>query len=429
MKKLRYLTFVLVAMVAFACSPDVELREHPGSLPITDINIDDADPNQPILTTADETVFEAVWDFGDYGSFQGIQMQGFFPLKGTYSYTLTVVNGAGSAASEGVVDVPISNPDLVYGIKEYAWLAGNKGEGGKYWVWDQDKPGGDVSYMTADYDWSEFWWNPYAGEDGGSLPGVLNEIKFDLVGGFNFTRYESKDVVGDEGSFQLDLDNMTIKFAGANIPNFDDENLDPAVTSTGLYKIQVLSEYELLLWQDHGPNNGGANDYGWAWKFKARDLLQLDDPIYKLAGEKDGEGKSWVFKQDAPGDNVCYMTANYDWEEFWWNPYSGADGVNLPDYDNEIKFELDYTYTRFDAAGTEIEKGTYEFNKPDMTITLIDAHLPNYDDENLDSEVAATNVYEVKILKDGKLLLWQDVSSINPADYDYGWAWVFMPKE
>ncbi|MCK5782153.1 MAG: PKD domain-containing protein [Flavobacteriales bacterium] len=423
MKKLLYIASLVATAFFSACSPSIEVRDLGTELPKMDITIDDADPNQPILTVSDPSVFNATWDFGGGVLLQGKTVKGFFPLEGYYKYTLTAMNGLG--ASEGIDSVYVSksNPDMVYDIEEYSWLVGEKGEGGKVWIWDQEEVGGNVSYMTAGYDWDEFWWNPYAGDDGASLADLTNEIKFDLEGAFNFTRYSSKDVEAEKGNFVLNINEMSLSISGAHIPNWNEPNLDDAIKSTGQYTIQVINKYELLLWQ-----NDEVNGYGWAWKFKARDLDKYSDPIYKLAGKDTESGKTWIFNQDAPGENVCYMTANYDWEEFWWNPYDGDAGTDLPDYNNDIKFELDYTYTRMDVDGNEIEKGKYTFDSEAMVITLMDAHLPNYNDSNLDPDVIATNTYQVKILDNDNLLMWQDQSTINPDDFDYAWAWSFKVK-
>lgn len=424
MKNIKYITVLLALALFSACSPNIEVRDLGTELPKTEISVDDTDPNQPVLTVTDPSVFNATWDFGGGVLLQGKQVKGFFPLEGYYKYTLTAMNGLGSTETIDSVHVSKSNPDMVYDIEEYAWLVGDKGDGGKVWIWDQEAPGGHVSYMTADYDWDEFWWNPYEGDDGANLADLTNEIKFDLEGAFNFTRYSSKDVEAEKGNFVLNINEMILSISGAHIPNWNEPNLDDAIKSTGEYKIQVLNKYEILLWQ-----KDDVSGYGWAWKFKARDLDKYADPIYKLAGKDTESGKTWVFNQDVPGDDVSYMTANYDWEEFWWNPYGGdVDGLNLPDYNNEIKFELDYTYTRTGADGAEIEKGTYTFDTAAMVIVLTDAHIPNYNDGNLDPDVVATNTYQVKVLDNVKLLMWQDQSSINPDDFDYGWSWEFKPK-
>ncbi len=420
----------MLAMVSlFSCTPEIELREQPANYPGLEFTIDDTDPNQPILTISDESVFNANWYFDDGAKLQGKSVQCFYPLKGDYPFTIIAMNGKGQTTGTGSVNIPVSNPDLVYSIPEYVALCGEKGDNGKFWVWYQDEPGGDVSYMTANYDWEEFWWNPYTvdEETAEDLPGILNEIKFDLEGGFNFTRYEVAGGNEEKGSFQFDPKNMTLTINNAHIPNYDDPNIDPAVVATGQYKIQVINDYELLLWQDVSALNPNDYDYGWAWKFKARDLVPTDDPVYKLCFDAEGNQKSWVFDQSG-AYGACYMTANYDWEEAWWNPYAGAV-ESLPDYNNTIQFEKNGTYTRFDGAGGQIEQGTYKYDRAESKITFEGATLPNYDEENLDPDVAATNIYEVKIVEQDQLFLWQDGSELHPEDYDYGWAWIFKPVE
>ncbi len=431
MNKIRYIALVILAGFIFACTPDVDMRDMPAQLPDVAFSVDNTDPNQPVLTITDETVFNANWYFEDGTMLQGSSVQCFYPLKGDYAFTLVAMNGKGQSEGVGSVNVPESNPDMVFGIPEYVSLCGEKEDNGKYWVWDQEEPGGNVSYMTASYDWQEFWWNPYTVGDGTAenLPDLLNEIKFDLVGGFNFTRFESKDNEAEKGSFTLNLDAMTLKINGATIPNYDDPNIDSEIAATGQYNIQILSDYELLLWQDH-PTMG----YAWAWKFKARDLLPLDDPIFKLAGEEGEGGKSWTFDHSGAMGS-CYMTADYDWQESWWSPYSTLESI--PEYDHTIKFDLDYNYTHFDGTGTALENGTYEYDRKSGEITLSDGHIPNYEarnsgedgDSNLDADVSAAGKYIIQIVEDDKLFMWQDHGPNNGGANDYGWAWIFMPAD
>ncbi|NME70063.1 PKD domain-containing protein [Flammeovirga aprica] len=427
MKNIVYIYTLLMGCFMLSCSPEVELREQPSQLPSLSYSIDATDPNQPILSIDDPSVFNANWYFEDGTMLQGKSVQCFYPLEGNYKFTMTAANGLGMANGEGEVTVAESNPGMVYGIPEYIALCGKEGEGGKYWVWDQDAPGGNVSYMTADYNWEEFWWNPYAGDAGATLSDLLNEIKFDLEGGFNFTRFESKGVELEKGSFSLNIDEMTIQINNASIPNQYDGNLDENVAATGKYHIKVISDYELLLWQDQGPNGGGSNDYGWAWKFKARDLVPTDDPVYKLCFDGNGAPKQWKFDLEASSGG-SYMTDPGNYDVFWWNPYAG-DASTLQDYDNTIQFHKDGTYQRFASDGSEIEAGSYTYDRSVDAITFEGATIPNYNEPNLDPDVAATQIYEVKVVDTDELLLWQDGSALNPNDYDYGWAWKFVPSE
>lgn len=165
----------------------------------------------------------------------------------------------------------------------------------------------------------------------------------------------------------------------------------------------------------------------------ATDPELVNKPGFKeLTGS--GLGKTWVYAvpvnpttADDPG--YCYMTANYDWEEFWWNPYNTDEGTQTPDFNAKMKFDLNggYNYTLIDEDGSE-HKGTFLLDMENMTLKIIDSHIPDYNEENCDPDVTATGIYEVKILEDGHLYLWQDQSTMNPDDFDYGWAWEFKPE-
>ena len=167
-------------------------------------------------------------------------------------------------------------------------------------------------------------------------------------------------------------------------------------------------------------------------------IAETDPELAEKPGFKEltGSGKGKIWEYDVPdfpttdGDpGYCYMTANYDWEEFWWNPYNDDYGTVTPDFGATMKFDLNggYNYTFIDADGNET-KGTFLLDTDNMTLKIIGAPIPDQYEENCDPEVNATGIYQVKILDDDSLFLWQDQSIFNPDDYDYGWAWVFRPK-
>ena len=269
MKNIKYISILLVLALFSACSPSIDVRDLPSSLPKAEAKVDVSDPNQPIFSVNDETVFTANWDFGSGILLQGKEVKGFFPIKGDYPYTLTAINGAGHSVSQGSINIPSTNLDLL--PPEFLKLVGSDPEAGKAWVY-VDATNNDIGYcyMTANYDWDEAWWNPYT-IDNGASPGALNEIKFDLDGGFNFTRYETAGGTAENGSFVFNAEQMTLKIVGAHIPDYNEENCDPDVTATGIYHIKVLSDTELLLWQDQSSINPDSFDYGWAWKFKVKE--------------------------------------------------------------------------------------------------------------------------------------------------------------
>ena len=168
-------------------------------------------------------------------------------------------------------------------------------------------------------------------------------------------------------------------------------------------------------------------------------VSSTDPAISEKPGFKEltnsGLGRIWAFTVpedptdgDTPG--YCYMTANYDWEEFWWNPYNDDEETETPEYGSKMKFDLNggYNYTYIDEDGNEI-KGIFLLDMDHMTLTIVDSQIPDQYEENCDPDVTATGVYQVKILDDDTLYLWQDQSAINPDDFDYGWAWVFDSED
>ncbi len=146
-----------------------------------------------------------------------------------------------------------------------------------------------------------------------------------------------------------------------------------------------------------------------------------------------GIGRTWMYDfKDVGNDgepDYLYMTANYDWEEFWWNPYSSDYGHPSPGFFDKMKFDLDggYNYTFIEEDGTET-KGTFLLDMTNMTLQIVDAEIPDQQEENCDPDMTATGLYQVKILSDNSLYLWQDQSFLNPDDFDYGWAWEFKPE-
>jgi len=166
--------------------------------------------------------------------------------------------------------------------------------------------------------------------------------------------------------------------------------------------------------------NGGS-----ASKTQTISISQNDPGVGQKPGLKEltgeGLGKTWEYNPIDPG--YCYMTANYDWEEFWWNPYEDDPS---PESDAKMYFDLDggFNYTYIAPDGSET-KGSFILDMDKMTLKIIDAQIPDQYEENCDPDVTSSGLYQVKILKDHSLLLWQDQSAVNPDDFDYGWAWKF----
>jgi len=110
-----------------------------------------------------------------------------------------------------------------------------------------------------------------------------------------------------------------------------------------------------------------------------------------------GDGKTWVYASDyANGTLHWYLSAPYSWEEVWWSPL--ADGITSQDgLEDELFFE---------------KKDDKYF------LTVINIEFPDMDN-------AYKDVFEVKVLNENELVLFQDGAG---AARNTGWVWRFKRK-
>ena len=272
MKKIAYLIIGIVAVFAISCDPQYDDAPDIGGLPTPDFIIDDTDPNNIILKGSSPDGFLYNWDLGNGATKQGEIVSAYYPFAGDYTVTCTVSGKGGHSTVSKTVSVSSTDPELVNKpvLKELTGAGA-----GKTWVyytdragWDEGSdpyPPGAYCFMVANYDWEEYWWNPYE-EEGVDTPGVLNEMRFDLNGDYNYTYFSKDGVDGEEGKFLIDTEAMTIHIANPWIPDYDEENLNPEKAATGDYIIKSITDDELILYQDQGDDYG----YGWIWIFKPK---------------------------------------------------------------------------------------------------------------------------------------------------------------
>jgi hypothetical protein len=144
-----------------------------------------------------------------------------------------------------------------------------------------------------------------------------------------------------------------------------------------------------------------------------------------------GAGQIWVYATGNPNDNHCfYMTARYDWQEYWWDPMNDDQDTNSGFF-NEIKFDVNgnYNFTWYqDSTHKDSIRGTFILNLADSTLKIVDSHMPDNDNENLNPDRPQPNLYQLKILNDHEFLIWQIQYNTGDDDNDYGWAWRFKRK-
>ncbi|PCH52841.1 MAG: hypothetical protein COC22_03505 [Flavobacteriaceae bacterium] len=258
MKKISYLLIVVTMLIVSSCEPQMDDIPSIGEPPVGDFTIDNTDSNNLIFNAPEGYLYS--WDFN--GAAPSSNQQSVtvnYPFAGDYEVKLTLSGKGGSTIINKVVSVTTNDP----AVGQKPVLKELTGSGfGKTWVYDTTNQDG-YFYMTANYDWEEFWWQP---ADDGDIPaGVNSELTFDLQGGFNYSLVDNSSGSEMIGNFILDAENMTITFLNSNLPDFEDENLNPDRFDNNVYQIKILTDGSLLLWQDQQND-----DYAWAWRFKPK---------------------------------------------------------------------------------------------------------------------------------------------------------------
>ena len=160
------------------------------------------------------------------------------------------------------------------------------------------------------------------------------------------------------------------------------------------------------------------------------DPTVVNKPIFKeLTGG--GAGRTWVYNTDpATGiPDYCYQTTNdlADYPDNWMPSASWGQCTRItPDINGEMVFDFNggsINYTYHHVAGDEGVKGTFVVNGADKTITIVDPFILDYAIDCTNSAATATGVFEIKLLTDDLMVLWQDQK-----DGGTGWGWSFKRK-
>jgi hypothetical protein len=160
------------------------------------------------------------------------------------------------------------------------------------------------------------------------------------------------------------------------------------------------------------------------------DPTVVSKPVYsELTGS--GYGRTWVYNTDtAIGiPDYCYQTTNdlADYPDNWMPGNSWGQCVQItPDSKGEMVFDFDggtINYTYHHIAGDEGVKGTFIVDGTNMTLTIVNPYILDYNIECTNPDVTVTGIYDIKLLTDDEMVLWQDQQ-----DGVTGWAWSFKRK-
>lgn len=146
---------------------------------------------------------------------------------------------------------------------------------------------------------------------------------------------------------------------------------------------------------------------------------KLDAPIpdaySKLVGSNFSTGKTWVFDRTDPS-MWWYMTGEV-WTAFWWQPGSNAD------IDGRMTFDLNgaANFRMYSTPTSDPLVGKWAFNGDLTKLTISgDARILGIEGGAVNN--ARSKTYDIKVLTDNKLVLFQDNMAWSP-----GWVWVFKP--
>ena len=274
MKKIIYLLIAGVFLFFISsCDPQLDEVGDLGAPPISGtINVDNSDPFHPIFTALADGGFIYHWDMGNNASAEGQITSSYYPFAGDYEVSCKIAGTGGVEIMATTTYSVASNDPEVKNLPVWKELTGTGA--GKTWVYNTDHATGlpDYSYQTgnqAELDTFPDSWMPSWswGQCVRITPDINGEMVFDLNGGVNYTYHQTAGDAGVTGSFILNTDDMTLTITNPYILDYNIDCTNPSTTNTGVYEIKLLTDTEMVLWQDQLD----ANDTGWGWSFKKKE--------------------------------------------------------------------------------------------------------------------------------------------------------------
>lgn len=143
--KLNYLFTMAAAGMMFLSSCEKEepptLGTGPSEADVAFTYAATAENANIIEFTAPNASLVAKWDFGNGTSGEGTVARGTYPLKGTYTVTLTVFNSGGSRSASKDITIAEDDPSLLSNPLYTILTGGSAGKGYKNWVIDSTRAG------------------------------------------------------------------------------------------------------------------------------------------------------------------------------------------------------------------------------------------------------------------------------------------------
>lgn len=222
-----------------------------------------ANPNI-IEFTAPNPSLVAKWDFGNGTVAEGTVVQGSYPLKGTYTVTLTVFNSGGSKSASKEITIDQDDPSLLSNPLYTILTGGSAGKGFKTWVIDSTRAGHmgvGPNPSSAAGNVPEWWAANRLDKSGTGLYSdqykfSLDAFKFDhITGGMVYIDNEQAanfpDSYENKGDFDAPYTDKTGSWSiveGADtVLKITGDGFLGFFTGTREYKVITINENELTL--------------------------------------------------------------------------------------------------------------------------------------------------------------------------------------
>lgn len=225
MKKIVIYTLILLpAMVFIACQEEFELSGTPPTEDQAAFSFAPSEENDNIFVfTASESTSIKRWDLGNGSKVEGSQVTGIYPLKGTYSVTLTLYTNAGSVSHTEEIEIAKTDPTLLDKPIFNMLTGGVDAIDGKVWVVDSARSGHfglgpNPSSSAGDI---PEWYAAGANEKAGG--GMYDDRYVFKLADFKYTMETNGDVYINEGqgsgfpgSSESSVGDLTAPFTAAD---------------------------------------------------------------------------------------------------------------------------------------------------------------------------------------------------------------------
>ncbi len=273
MKHIKYITVILILAVLYSCQPQKDKFGSLGNPPTSgEIKIDNSDPYNPVFSAVSEGGFIYLWNLGNGQTATGQKVTSYYPFAGDYGISCKISGTGGEGITTTKTFTVDNNDPKVANMPVWKELTG--AGAGTTWVYNTDPATGspDYCYQTGNQaeldNWDGNGWQPSWswGQCVQITPDINGEMVFDLIGGINYTYHHVEGDAGVHGTFILNTENMTLTVKNPYILDYNIDCTNPATTINGVYEIKLITEDQLILWQDQLD----SEETGWGWSFKKK---------------------------------------------------------------------------------------------------------------------------------------------------------------